>query len=194
MLAFERKRLTRSALEYNSQNADSVITSSLDNTTTSRQSCLTCGENPMSAGRAIQFVSTLLATAAIGLGGCTAGVTTAPPVIAKASGAPPVLDEITQKTLRPMAYDVVVNEVHFHDPDGDVRFVHRELVETNGPDKTIVDGVVRLPPEMQKRGAIFAGEIRCGPNSYYIKLRAYLVDEAGNRSNAMDYTVHCNGG
>ncbi len=143
--------------------------------------------------RAKQLIPALLSGAALGLGGCTAGVTTAPPVLASGSGSPPVLDEITQKTVRPV-YDVVVNEFHFHDPDGDVRFIHRELVETNGPDKTIVDGVVRLPPALQKRGAIYAGEIRCGPNSYYIKLKAYLIDEAGNRSNAMDYTVHCNGG
>lgn len=147
----------------------------------------------MAGARATQLIQALLAGAAIGLSGCAAGVTTAPPVVATASGAPPILDEITQKTLHPV-YDVVVNEFHFHDPDGDVRFIHRELVETNGPDKTIVDGVVRLPVALQKRGAVYAGEIRCGPNSYYIKLRAYLIDGAGNRSNTMDYTVHCNGG
>jgi hypothetical protein len=150
----------------------------------------------MSGRRATQLISALLSGAVIGLGGCTAGVTTAPPVLATASGAPPILDEITQKTVHAGSdpYDVVINEFHFHDPDGDVRFIHRELVETNGPDKTIVDGVIRLPAAMQQRGAVHAGQIRCGPNSYYIKLRAYLIDAAGNRSNTMDYTVHCNGG
>ncbi|WP_158915934.1 hypothetical protein [Caulobacter sp. S45] len=131
---------------------------------------------------------------AVALAGCV-GETVAPPVASTApnAGSPPVIDEITQRTVRPV-YDTVVNEFHFHDADGDVRFIHRDLVETNGPIEKVQDGLVRLPPEMQKRGAIYIGYVRCGPNSYHMKMRAYLIDDAGNRSNTMDYTVHCNGG
>jgi len=131
---------------------------------------------------------------AVALAGCV-GETTTPPVAAAApnAGSPPIIDEITQKTQRPL-YDVVYTEFHFHDPDGDVHFIHRELVETNGPIGKVQDGLVRLPPDMQKRGAVFTGSIRCDANTYYVKMRAYLIDDAGNRSNTMDYTVHCNGG
>ena len=47
---------------------------------------------------------------------------------------------------------------------------------------------------MQQRGAIYTGTVRCGPNRYYVKFRAYLIDEAGNHSNTVEYTAHCNGG
>ena len=131
-----------------------------------------------------------LLTSAITLAGCAN--TVAPPV-ALGVGAPPVIDEVSERTIRPV-YDNVVREFHFHDPDGDVRFIHREIFSTNGPFEKAVDGVVNIPPDMQKRGAIYVGATRCGPNSYYVKMRAYMIDEAGNRSNTVEYTNHCNGG
>ena len=136
-------------------------------------------------------LSACLACAAV-LAGCETS-TVAPPV-AVGQGSPPVLDSITERSVILAGFPRVIPEFHFHDADGDVRFLAREMVETNGPYRQVGGAAVDLPPDLQKRGAVLAGGWPCGPNAYYVKMNAYLVDAAGNRSNAMTYTVHCNGG
>ena len=125
--------------------------------------------------------------------GCVEAVNVAAPV-AVGQGSPPVLDAITQRTILVGGFPRVIPEFHFHDADGDVRFIARELVDTNGPYEGTQGAPINLPPDLQKRGAVFAGGWACGANSYHATLRAYLIDQSGNRSNAMTYTIHCNGG
>ena len=48
--------------------------------------------------------------------------------------------------------------------------------------------------EAQKRGAVISGGWTCGTQVYYVTLRAFVIDADGNRSNAITYTIHCNGG
>ncbi len=130
---------------------------------------------------------------ALALAGCanTGHPSGAPMVV---GGSAPVLEAITQREIIEDGYPTVIPEFHFHDRDGDVRFLEREIVTTNGPYARTKGVAITFPADLQQRGAVFAGRWNCGPNTYYAKIHAYLIDRAGNHSNAMDYTIHCNGG
>ena len=116
------------------------------------------------------------------------------------SGSAPVLQSVT------MRYDVraangsivsVVPDFHFVDADGDAVVILRELVETSGQKSNLripPSSPIDISPEVQKRGAVISGGWNCGTAQYYITLRAYLMDAAGNKSNALQYTIRCNGG
>jgi hypothetical protein len=114
--------------------------------------------------------------------------------IASAQGAGPVIDSvIMRKEL--LRYETVFPEFHFHDPSGTVRFIHREITATNSPRALkIRDGVIEISPEQQMMGAIYVGGWPCGPESYYLTAQAFLVNLAGQKSNVVEYTIHCNGG
>ena len=53
---------------------------------------------------------------------------------------------------------------------------------------------INAPPDAQKRGAVVSGGWRCGTAQYYATMKAYVMDADGNRSNEVQYTIHCNGG
>jgi hypothetical protein len=44
------------------------------------------------------------------------------------------------------------------------------------------------------QGATFVGGWPCGPESYYVSLRAFIMNLDGGKSNVVEYTIHCNGG
>jgi hypothetical protein len=139
-----------------------------------------------------------LATFAAGivLGGCT---TTAPPLSHEAStcaSAPaPVLESVTFHTEMER-YETVYPEFHFHDASGTVRLIHRELVATNDGELRNInrDSIILIPAQLQRAGTVFVGGWVCGPGSYYVTLRAFLLNLQGGKSNTLEYTIHCNGG
>lgn len=112
-----------------------------------------------------------------------------------ASVSAPVLEAVTFHTTLER-YQTVYPEFHFHDASGMVRYIHRELVETDDPGLTAInaDGIIRIPAELQRAGTVFVGDWSCGPGKYYVTIRAFLVNLEGRRSNALQYTIHCNGG
>ncbi len=136
-------------------------------------------------------VSVLCAAA---LGGCASNVGTPAPDLTAAAGPPPVLDAITIRGGTRNNFPFPIPEFHFHAPNGDVVYIERELVETNGPFEQTRGAPINLPADLQRRGAVFAGGWPCGPNVYHATMRAYLIARSGQRSNAMTYTIHCNGG
>jgi hypothetical protein len=106
----------------------------------------------------------------------------------------PVLEAITQRQVV-LRYPVVYPEFHFHDINGNVRLIHRQLISTNAPHLNLnADGVITISADQQRKGAVFVGEWNCGPESYYATIEAYLMDLDGKRSNALQYTIRCNGG
>jgi hypothetical protein len=114
--------------------------------------------------------------------------------IASAQNAGPVIDSVTMRTAM-MRYETVYPEFHFHDPSGTARFIHREIIATNSPKAlTVQDGVIAISPEQQMRGAIYPGGWTCGPESYYVTIQAFLMNLDGQKSNVVEYTIHCNGG
>jgi hypothetical protein len=50
------------------------------------------------------------------------------------------------------------------------------------------------PPDVQKKGAVVSRGWHCGVAMYCVMLRGYIIDADGNRSNAIEYTLPCNGG
>jgi hypothetical protein len=90
----------------------------------------------------------------------------------------------------------VVPDFHFVAPNGNAIVIHRELVDTSGAiaQTQLRDATINIPAAAQKKGAVISGGWRCGTQQYYVTIRAFIIDSDGNRSNPMEYTIHCNGG
>jgi hypothetical protein len=111
----------------------------------------------------------------------------------------PVLQAVTMRKDVPAGNGLIVSVVpdfHFIAPNGNAIVLRRELVETNGAiaQTQIMSETINIPAEAQRKGAVLSGGWRCGVAQYYVTLRAYIMDADGNRSNAIEYTIHCNGG
>lgn len=118
------------------------------------------------------------------------------PVLATAQQSIPVIDSVTLREDDGGRYPVIYPEFHFHDSTGSVRYIHREIVTTNSPKPLLprTDGVIDISANQQIQGATYVGGWRCGPESYYVTLRAYIINREGGKSNAVEYTIHCNSG
>lgn len=44
------------------------------------------------------------------------------------------------------------------------------------------------------RGAVYTGGWPCGPESYYVTIQAFVMNLDGQKSNVVEYTIHCNRG
>lgn len=111
----------------------------------------------------------------------------------------PVLQSITWRALVPARNGVLVDIVpdfHFQAPKGNAVLLRRELVETDSAisQTQIGSATINIPAEAQKKGTVLSGGWRCGTAQYHLTLRALVMDADGNRSNALRYTLHCNGG
>jgi len=113
---------------------------------------------------------------------------------AAAQDAAPVIDSVTFRN-QTERYEVVFPEFHFHDPSGTTKFIHREVIATDSPKPlNLRDGVVSISSEQQIKGATYVGGWHCGPETYYVTLQAFMMNLAGQKSNVVEYTIHCNGG
>jgi hypothetical protein len=114
--------------------------------------------------------------------------------IASAQNPGPVIDSVSMRTVM-QRYETIYPEFHFHDPSGTVRFIHREIIATNSPKPlTIRDGVINISAEQQIKGAVYTGGWTCGPETYYVTIQAFVINLDGQKSGAVEYTIHCNGG
>jgi hypothetical protein len=115
-------------------------------------------------------------------------------IVASAQNTGPVIDSVNVRT-QTARYETNYPEFHFHDPSGTVRFIHREVVATSSPKPlTAHDGVIEISAEQQVKGAVYVGGWSCGPESYYVTLQAFVMNLEGQKSNVVEYTIHCNGG
>jgi hypothetical protein len=146
----------------------------------------------------LTFVS--LAVSICGLASCQTPPPVAPAVIKGAqSGAAPILQSVTIRKDVPNGsggFVSFVPDFHFVAPNGNAIVLRRELVDTNGAfaQTQIKNATINIPVAAQQRGAVISGGWPCGTAQYYVTLRAYIMDADGNRSNSLDYTLHCNGG
>ena len=149
--------------------------------------CATDGTlNPKRAAGSCMLRRTYFAIAIIGA--------VAVSVVASAQNTGPVIDSVSMRT-EVRRYETIYPEFHFHDPSGTVRFIHREITATNSPNLLKVqDGVIEISAEQQRRGAVYTGGWRCGPESYYVTIQAFLMNLDGQKSNGVEYTIHCNRG
>jgi hypothetical protein len=113
---------------------------------------------------------------------------------ASAQNTGPTIDSVSMRTVT-QRYETIYPDFHFHDPSGTVRFIHREITATNSPKPlTIRDGVINISAEQQIKGAVYTGGWACGPESYYLTVQAFVINLDGQKSNVVEYTIHCNGG
>ncbi len=90
---------------------------------------------------------------------------------------------------------MIVPEFHFIAPNGNAVLIHREMVETSANNIHVNPSTaINIPAEAQKKGTVFGGGWNCNTNPYYVTMRAWIMDADGNRSNEVQYTIHCNGG
>jgi hypothetical protein len=118
------------------------------------------------------------------------------PVLAAAQQSAPVIDSVTLREDDGGRYPVIYPEFHFHDSSGSVRFIHREVMGTDSPKAVIAhtDAAIDISATQQIRGATYVGGWHCGPESYYVTLRAFIMNLQGIKSNVVEYTIHCNAG
>ena len=119
----------------------------------------------------------------------------APP---QSPNAPAILDvsaRIKVVTNRGVTIDVIP-DFHFVAPNGNAIVIHRDLVDASGAiaQTQLRDAAINIPAAAQKKGAVISGGWTCGTQQYYVTIRAVILDADGNRSNPMEYTIHCNGG
>jgi hypothetical protein len=90
----------------------------------------------------------------------------------------------------------VIPDFHIAAAKANLATRRRELVASDGAfaDTQAASYAVDIPATLPDDGILAAGGWECGASKYYITLRAYVVDAEGRRSNALRYTVHCNGG
>lgn len=72
----------------------------------------------------------------------------------------------------------------------------RELVNSDGAfkDTQAASYAVDIPAGTLTNGVIASGGWECGTAKYFITMRSYVIDADGKHSNALRYTIHCNGG
>ena len=72
----------------------------------------------------------------------------------------------------------------------------RELVNSDGAfkDTQAASYAVDIPAGSLQNGVIASGGWDCGSARYFITMRSYVIDADGRHSNALRYTIHCNGG
>lgn len=117
------------------------------------------------------------------------------PMASKPGG--PVIQSITAQIPNrgALTANVIVPEFHFIAPNGNAVLIHREMVETSANNIHVNPSTaINIPAEAQKKGTVFGGGWNCNTNPYYVTLRAWIMDSDGNRSNEVQYTIHCNGG
>jgi hypothetical protein len=91
--------------------------------------------------------------------------------------------------------EVLLIDLHFSAPNGDAAILHRDLVQSSGNSIRFTENLpINVPADGQKQGGVITNDWHCNNGQYYVTLRAYVMDGQGNRSNDVQYTVHCNGG
>jgi hypothetical protein len=90
----------------------------------------------------------------------------------------------------------VIPDFHIAAAKARVATRRRELVDSDGAfaDTQAASYAVDVAARAGPDAALTSGGWECGASKYYITLRTYVIDADGRRSNALRYTVHCNGG
>jgi hypothetical protein len=97
--------------------------------------------------------------------------------------------------LAPQIPRMIIPEFHFVAPNGNAVILHSDLVATSANSFHLTPAVtINIPADAQKRGAVITHGMTCGTAPFYATMTAYIMDADGNRSNSVQYTLHCNGG
>jgi hypothetical protein len=110
----------------------------------------------------------------------------------------PVIQSITAQVLPAPLGTVPENirpQFHFVAAGGNAVLLHLAVVKTSANNINLGPAIaINVPAEAQKTGAVISSGWRCNVGRYYVTMSAYIMDADGNKSNEVQYTVHCNGG
>jgi len=110
----------------------------------------------------------------------------------------PHIDSLSLSEQRNANGLFVAQEFVFHSPKGNAATLHFDVVSISAPapDIRLTDGTIVNAKDQQQRGAIHVARFNCGPfrTPYSVVKRATLIDADGEKSNSVDFTVHCNPG
>jgi hypothetical protein len=91
----------------------------------------------------------------------------------------------------------IAQEFVFHSPKGNGAMLHFDLVSSSSPapDVRFSDWKVMAAEDLQRRGAVEVTRTYCQPvrMPYSVVRQAVLIDTDGEKSNTVDYTIHCPG-
>jgi hypothetical protein len=104
--------------------------------------------------------------------------------------APVITDILLGRVKTDTGYNIEQN-IFFKDAEGDAAFISFVVLGTNASHLQVTNHNIRVPPEEQVRGANVTRTWKCVTSSYFVKLRAYITDTAGNVSRPHDYTLNC---
>jgi hypothetical protein len=91
--------------------------------------------------------------------------------------------------------ELIIPEFHFMAPNGNAVLLHHEIVETSANNLNVPASTpINVPSDAQKKGAVISGGFNCNRGQYYVTQSVYIMDADGNRSNSVQFTIHCNGG
>jgi hypothetical protein len=91
----------------------------------------------------------------------------------------------------------VIQQITYHAPKGNAVTMHFEIISISSPapDFGASDTRIAAPAARQQAGTFVTVNSGCGrfPSPYSVVKRAVLIDADGKRSNAIDYSINCNG-
>ena len=117
------------------------------------------------------------------------------PVSSKPGG--PIIQSVSAQSggVAILPTSLISAQFHFVAPNGNAAVLHREVVTSSGTNANPAPNqAINIPPDQQKQGGIVQILLTCAEGRYAETFRAYIIDADGNRSNELQYTVHCNGG
>jgi hypothetical protein len=110
----------------------------------------------------------------------------------------PLIQSITAQVLPTPLGTVPENirpQFHFVAANGNAVLLHMAVLKTSANNINLGPATaINVPAEAQKTGAVISSSWRCNLGQYYVTMTAYIMDADGNKSNEVQYTVHCNGG
>jgi len=109
-----------------------------------------------------------------------------------ASGAPvPVITDITLARVKTDGGYDIEQDIFFKDAEGDAMFISFVVLGTNASHLQVSNHNIRVPADEQIKGTKVTRTWKCVTSPYFVKLRAYITDAAGNVSRPRDYTLNC---
>jgi hypothetical protein len=111
------------------------------------------------------------------------------------AAGPPTILGVTIKASHEGGELVYYQEVNFYDEDGNTNAIERNLVDLSDPSQRpyiqIQNGVINDVPEVQMIRSSTTETWHCYGRVYVATLEVSLVDEDGNRSKPVRYTIDC---
>ena len=101
---------------------------------------------------------------------------------------PALRDQIAMPVSR---FDLVEQSIFFKDQEGDAKFVSFVILSTNAIQLKVTSHLIQVSADQQIKGGMVKRTWSCGSSPYFVKLRAYVTDAAGNVSRPRDYTLNC---